>query len=240
MKRILALLCAAVVFVGCASSHVSPSAPAAAPVSAPAIHVAAAPAVAPVVSTVNTNVAVERAALDAAIAPTAPVKSPSVTTSALTPAASSPVVATPAPAASVVSAPSSVATEAKQSITKTAVAAKSHKAITVVIVLIVLGAAAYFTRKYWLPLWQKLLAWLKKQRVVSDLENLAAEAKTKIIVDFKDEAAKIDADIQGAPAAAPLPAKQVVAAPVVHPVTTTPPTHESSAAAAFAKAEHKS
>lgn len=233
MKKILALFCAAVVFVGCASNHIIPA--------VPAVVVPAAKAVTPsAVPSVNTNVAVERAALEAAIVPK--LVAPAA------PAAAALAVSIPASVA-VAAAPDSttnypVAVAITKSITKTTKAAKSHKTITVVIIFVILGAAGYFTRKYWLPLWKKLLAWIKAHNVVKDLENLADEAKTKIVVDFKDQVAKIDPPAPAAPQTAaqplytpaPTSASQLDAA---FAASAAVPVHESSAAKAFASAEIK-
>lgn len=76
-------------------------------------------------------------------------------------------------------------------------------------------------KKYGMPLFKKFLAWIKTHNVVSDLKTLAEEAKTKLVVDFRDVEAKID------PPSAPAPAP----APAAHTAT--------SAEKAFASAEVK-
>lgn len=219
MKKFFVVLSAITILAGCASN---PQTPTATP----------ARAAAPITASVDTNQAAELQALRA-------VASPAAVAMAVTPvpvvprpvaAVVMPAPVTPAPVAAVVMPPpvAAVVQASKAAVVQASKAAKSHKVIFWLLTTIFAVPLTWAVKKYGMPLFKKLLAWLKSHNIIADIKTLASEAETKVESLVKDVEAKIE------------PAKPATTPPalaVAHAATTPAPV--TTATHAFAVAETK-
>jgi hypothetical protein len=104
-------------------------------------------------------------------------------------------------------------------------AGKSHKLIYWLLTTVLAVPLTYAAKKYGLPLFKKLLAWVKTHDTAAALKTLASGAESKIAVVFKDVEADFSKKAAVAPVAAAPPAPVAAPHSVAEKVVTVPLAH---------------